>query len=109
LLFLWGSKYKVKRIVVRTRTFLSYVVHLKGFSPYIYWPIVYIPKPLFVRLFKVARITYIYWPIDCTQKLSFVRVFEVARITYIYWPIECTSKLLFARLFEVARIPYIYS
>jgi hypothetical protein len=36
LLFLWGSKYKVKKDCSKTRPFLSYVVHLKGFSPYIY-------------------------------------------------------------------------
>jgi hypothetical protein len=93
LLFLWGSKYNVKkRIIIRTRPFLSYVVHLKRFSLYIYWPIECIPKPSFVE-FKVARITYIYWPIDCTKKLSCMGVFKVPRITYIYWPIECTSKL----------------
>jgi hypothetical protein len=68
------------------------VVHLKGFSPYIYWPIECIPKPLFMGVFKVAKIAYIYWPIECTTKLSFLGVFEVVRITYIYWPIECTSK-----------------
>ncbi len=32
--FLWGSKYKVKRTTIRTKPFLSYVVHLKGFSPF---------------------------------------------------------------------------
>jgi hypothetical protein len=64
LLFLWGSKYKVKNIVAKTRPFLSYVVHLKGFSPYFYWPIECIPKPSFVGVFKVVRITYIYWLID---------------------------------------------
>ncbi len=31
--FLWGSKYKVKNTTIRTRSFSSYVVHLKGFSP----------------------------------------------------------------------------
>ncbi len=73
---------------------MSYVVHLKGFSSYIYWPIKCIPKPLFLELFKFAKITYMYWPIDYIQKLSFVKVFQVPRITYIYWPIKCTSKTL---------------
>jgi hypothetical protein len=60
------------------------VVHLEGFSLYIYWSIECIPKPSFMGVFKVARITYIYWPIECIQKLSFLGVFEVARIPYIY-------------------------
>jgi hypothetical protein len=72
---------------------LSYIIHLKGFSPYIYKPIKCIPKPSFVGVFKVARITYIYWLIEYIQKLSFVGVFKVARIPYIYWPIECALKL----------------
>jgi len=41
-----------------TRPFLSCVVHFQGFSPDIYWPIKCIPKPLFMRVFKVTRITY---------------------------------------------------
>jgi hypothetical protein len=32
-------------------------------------------------VFKVGGFTYIYWPIECTPKPSFVRVFKVGRIT----------------------------
>jgi hypothetical protein len=52
-----------------------------------------IPKPSFVKLLRLAKITYIYWPINYTQTPSFVKVFQVAKITYMYWPIECTPKL----------------
>ncbi len=75
---------------------------------YIYWPIECTPKPSFEPLFELGRITYIYWPMECTIKPSFVKVFRVAKITYIYWPIECTPNPLLKELLEVARITYIY-
>ncbi len=33
-LYLWELEYKVKKDAIRTRPFSSYVVHIKGYSPY---------------------------------------------------------------------------
>jgi len=51
--FLWGSKYKVKKkIVIRTWPFLSFMVQLKGFSPY--------NGPIFLHLYGFKCMVHVF-------------------------------------------------
>jgi hypothetical protein len=75
---------------------------------YIYCPIECTPKPSFVEVLELTRITYTYWRIECTTKPSFEQLFKHAIITYINWPIDCTLRFSFGRVFELVKITYVY-
>jgi hypothetical protein len=57
-----------------------------------YCPIECTPKPSFVKLLGLTRITYIYWSIKCPPKPTFVKLLGLEIITYIYWLIDYTPK-----------------